>query len=231
MKPEAKSRLVRGLELKEYIPIAQVQVAEGQLLGVLIRDGIVVDAVISFDSAVGLAWDTREFAIRHSKNFHKYMSPAHLPAKDLGPLMTSEAVPEDVKATVIRRLPEFAPGASRSALTEVASYAHSNQIELDEASLRILAAGKADPMTFIDVLEPALRTLSTAVVTEFLELMGAPYRKLTEFGGTVKLPRTTSHRALASFVEKFGRASSDNWAKTDGKRDFHVYMKKQPTKA
>ncbi|WP_159701423.1 hypothetical protein [Arthrobacter sp. 18067] len=230
LEPEAKSRLVRGLELEDYISIAQVQVAEGQLLGVLIRDQIVVDAVTSFDSAVGLAWDTREFAIRQSKNFPKYMSPAHLPSRDLGPLMTSDTVPEHVKTAVIRRLPEFAPGAGRSALTEVASYAHSNHIELDEASLRVLAAGKADPITFIDVLEPALTTLGTAVVTEFLELMGAPYRKLTEFGGPVRLPRTTSHRVLASYVEKFGRASSDNWDKTQGKRDFQVFMKRRPAK-
>lgn len=228
LKPEVKSRLVRGLDLEDYVTITEVHVGEGQLLGVLLRDGIVVDEAASFDSAVGLAWDTREFAIRHSENFHKYMMPAHLPAKDLGPLMTSGTVSENVKSAVIRRLPEFAPGAGRSALTEVASYAHSNQIELDEASLRVLASGKADPITFIDVLEPALSVLSTAVVTEFLELIGPPYRKLTQYGGHVTLPRTGSHRALASFVEEYGHANSDNWDKTQNDRDFRVFMKRKP---
>ncbi|MFK0007013.1 hypothetical protein ACIQTZ_08165 [Paenarthrobacter sp. NPDC090520] len=228
--PEVKSRLVQGLELEDYVTIAHVEVAEGQLLGVLIRDGIVVDEAASFDAAVGLAWDTREFAIRHSRNFHKYMMPAHLPAKDLGPLMASGTVPENVKRAVIRRLPEFAPRAGRSALTEVASYAHRNQIELDEASLRILAAGKTDPLAFIDVLESALETLSTAMVMEFLELIGPPYRKLTQYGGHVTLPRTGSHHALALFVENYGPASSDNWDRTEGKSDFRVFMKRQPPK-
>ncbi|WP_104174891.1 hypothetical protein [Arthrobacter sp. Y81] len=220
-------QLAESLALKEFVDVARIHAEPGQLIGLLIRDRIVNDTAESYGPAVGFDWPTREFAIHQSKQFSKYLEPEHVPSEDLGSLLTSAAVPAEVKNAVLNRLPEFGVAATPAALTEAASYALTTGIDLTKESLRTLAAGKADSIAIVTLLEPVLHDFGYTTVEEILKTMGPPYKSLTQPGTHhVKLPRTAAHLALARFVENFGYASSNNWDRTPGLSEMKVFMGK-----
>ncbi|WP_139146601.1 hypothetical protein [Arthrobacter sp. SW1] len=223
--PALRVRLADSLALKNYVNVTRIAVEPGRFLGLMIGERIIDDTESSFEPAIGLDWPTREFAIGRSGAFLEYMTPRHVPAEDLGLLLTSKTVPAEVKGAVVMRLAEFGPGASRSALSEAASYATMTGIALDEAAFRVLAEGKADPGTIVGLLEPFLETFGYDAVEEIMVLMGRPYSSLAiRAGQHVVLPRNREHLALARFVETHGNAKSDNWDKE--KPELRIYMKR-----
>lgn len=223
--PETRVGLVKSLELADSIRPSQIEAQNGRFIGLLIRDQIIADDAESFGLTLPFDWPTREFAIKQSRQFAKYVDPALVPAEDLGTLMASQAVPAAVKAAILTRLPEFAAGATPAALTEVASYAITENIELDEDSLRIMAEGKVDPVTIVTLLEPHLEDFEYLAVEGILKSIGRPYASLAKPGGhQVKLPRTPDHLALVQYLEKFGYASSNNYDK--GLPELRVFMRK-----
>jgi hypothetical protein len=221
----ARVRLVEQLALENYVEVALINLEPGNLIGLLIRDRIINDTAASFEPALGFDWPTREFAILQSKAFPEYLEPAHVPSKDLGPLLTSRTIPVEVKRAVVGKIEAIGPGASPSALTEAAHYAKSDGLNLDEAAFRVLAEGKADPGTIVALLEPALEALGYTAVEGILNSMGEPYADLTRLGGHhVKLPRNHEHLALARFAQVHGYAKSDNWDKE--RPELRVFMRK-----
>ncbi len=223
--PAARVRLVEQLHLENYIEVARINLEPGNLIGLLIRDRIINDTAASFESSLGFDWPTREFAILQSKAFPNYLEPAYVPSKDLGPLLTSTAIPAEVKRAVVGKLKEIGPGASPSALTEAAHYAKMDGLNLDEAAFGVLAEGKADPGTIVALLEPVLEALGYTAVENILKFMGQPYTDLTRLGGHhVRLPRNHEHLALARFAQVHGYAKSDNWDKE--RPELRVFMRK-----
>lgn len=226
--PAMRVQLVYDLKLKTWVAIADLKIVGGPFVGLLIRDRIVSDSASSYEPTLNFDWKTRETAIHHSKKFHEFMAKHHIPVGDLGPLMTSDLIPMEVKDAVSRRLPEFGDGATRAALTEVANYARGRSIELDPESFRTLAAGRADPSVVVELLAPALKDLGYMEVAKILQLMREPYPGLTTLGGQEKLPRTQAHLAIAEFIQEFGFATSNNWERTGGRGEFRVFFMKKP---
>ncbi|WPU08947.1 hypothetical protein [Pseudarthrobacter oxydans] len=223
--PELRVRLADSLALTKYLNVARITAEPGKFIGLLIGEEIINDTELSFEPAIAFDWPTREFAIGQSTAFPEYLAPRHVPSEDLGLLLTSKTVPAEVKTAVVKRLAEFGPGASRSALSEAASYARTTGITLDEAAFRVLAEGKADPATVVALLEPCLETFGYDAVKEIVVLMGRPYSSLAlRVGQHVVLPRNQEHLALARFFEAHGQAASDNWDKE--KPELRVYMKR-----
>jgi hypothetical protein len=223
--PELRVDLVQSLNLKELVSVDEIKPEEGPLFGLLIGRKIVDDNEESFEPTLSLSWSTREVAIHNSQKFESYVTSELVPPEDLGQLLGSSLIPDQVKRTIVTRLTEFGVGADDRALATAAKYALNSGTRVQAQSLVMLASADLETETVVCLLEWILPQISPDELNDILQAMGGDYQNLTKRGHhTVKVPNNQSHSALLERLKELGNVSS--YRAGADIRYIKVYMKR-----
>lgn len=194
-----RSGLVKSLHLLEFIDAASIPAEEGELVGCLIDDRVVEDSIDSFALIAPADWQGREYAISKSSDFKTFMTPAILPAADLGRLVGSTSIHDDVKSAVLDRFLELAPGASAQVLIKVADYAIASGHKMSIADITFLA-GSIGHDRILTLLEDHLDSADLDQLAPILTAMGGDFLKVASATG--KRPRFTKTDPLLALVAR-----------------------------
>jgi hypothetical protein len=223
--PGIRVRIVRSLELDSPIPAGRINWERGQLAGLLVTAGLVDDDGATYDAVASTDWATREFLISKSENFGQYITPAQLPAADLGLLLESKLIDNATKNALLTRLSSFATAADQRAVRVAADYAVRHQLRLDMDTLLLFASVGVTGETIVRLLHPLIAEVPIETLTALLEAMGTPYDLLAAPGyRQPKLLNNAAHRALVDHLKTVGAVSSFDTDKDE--KTIKVYMKR-----
>ncbi|WP_344690758.1 hypothetical protein, partial [Blastococcus jejuensis] len=203
--PAARDRvsLVRSLDIDGPLPAAQLQPEGGELLTLLITNGIVEDDAETFSQFHAAGWSALEPAIVASEYFKGSVAPELVDGM-VAQIFDSPRVRDKVGAQIVGRLGEFVPGDDAAALTAAASFAVAQGVTLPvHEILRVAATGPEARDVTLRLLQMASPTPADIVAT--LVELGEPYRNLstreqTEF----EVPFDDAHRAVFEQLEQAG---------------------------
>lgn len=205
--PALRVRLVEGLALASPIAASAVDAEPGQLLGLLIKTGIIEDDADAFSTDWTADWPTLEFAIASSVDFATFMTSEILQAEDLESAFSSALIPDAVKDAVIENLVDYGEGATRTGLEAAARYAARNHLKLDREQLQVFAEGKVS----IGIMVPLLAAAPALPLSELratLREIGGDYATIADVGyGRPKLPDNEPHRAILDRLQAGGIVS------------------------
>jgi len=202
-----RAGLVRSLRLSGHLSPAEVPAIDGELVGWLIGENVIPDDAASFVRISADDWKSRELAISKSASFVDYMTPAVLPTKDIGRLVTSDMVPDLVKFAVVERVAEFVGGSTYQALQQVADFAVSSGRGMSTANLVAVAKYIGINRT-LSLLRPHLEAIASEELISILRSAGGEHAKLA--GPSGKRPRvdqTDDLDALVRRLQRFGWVS------------------------
>ncbi|WP_139228908.1 YobI family P-loop NTPase [Blastococcus tunisiensis] len=203
--PAARDRvsLVRSLDIDGPLPPEQLQPEGGELLTLLITEGIVEDDADTFSQFHAAGWSALEPAIVASDYFKGSVAPELVDGM-VAQIFDSPKVRDKLGAQIVGRLGEFVPSDDGTALTAAASYAVAQGITLPAHEiLRVAATGPEARDVTLRLLQMAPPAAADIVAT--LVELGEPYRNLstrqqTEF----EVPFDDAHRAVFGQLEEAG---------------------------
>jgi len=194
---DTRIKLLLSLGLSEFLDPSRIQPENGRLVGLLIEEEVIEDTAQSFELALSLDWNSREFAISKSKQFASFMTPAEVPSKDIPALMKSNRVPRSVKVALISRIDEFLPTDDQRALKTVAEFAIDKQETVSPGMIARIARAGVAPHHVTRLLRSHLPTMSAELLSPLLRSMDEPYSLVAERSRKrPRLPDTEDNRAL-----------------------------------
>jgi hypothetical protein len=203
--PAARDRvsLVRALDLTAPLPAARLQPEGGELLALLIADGIVEDNAATFSHFHAAGWSALEPAMIASEYFTGSVAPESVDGI-VAQVFDSPGVRGKVGTQIVGRLDEFVPGNDGAALTAAAKFAVAEGIVLPFEQLRRVAAtgpGASDVTLRLLQMAP----LNPLEVVATLVELGEPYNSLsTHQEAEFEVPYDDAHRAVFGQLEEAG---------------------------
>ena len=180
----AKQRvaLVASIGHVEPIPASHIRVQEGELVGHLIKAGLIADNTASYELIKGFDWPYREFVIASSQRFADYMD-INVVGGDALAIVQSQLVPAKVKQNIINSISSYCYGMDVEDLTSLAEYAASQQdLTVDGDALIWLLDQGVKPNVVVPLLVTGLDTLSDSDVRNIVMALGQPYSDLLNKG-------------------------------------------------
>ena len=164
------------------IPTHRVAPQEGELVGRLIKAGLIADDSISYELIKGLEWPSREFAIASSRRFVDYMD-VNLVGNDALAMVQSQLVPAKVKQNIINNISSYCSGMDIEDLTSLAKSVASQQdlTVVGDALIWLLDQG-VKPNVVVSLLITGLDSLSDFDIRSIVMALGQPYSDLLEKG-------------------------------------------------
>lgn len=180
----AKQRvaLVASIGHVEPIPASHIRVQEGELVGHLIKAGLIADNTASYELIRGFDWPYREFVIASSQRFADYMD-INVVGGDALAIVQSQLVPAKVKQNIFNSISSYCYGMDVEDLTSLAEYAASQQdLTVDGDALIWLLDQGVKPNVVVPLLVTGLDTLSDSDVRNIVMALGQPYSDLLNKG-------------------------------------------------
>lgn len=174
--------LVASMDYVEPIPASRITPQEGELVGLLIKAGLIDDNSDAYRLVLNLEWSSREFVIASSQRFADYMDTS-LVGNDMLSIFQSQSVPAKVKQNIINNISSYCYGMSVEGLTSLAKYAASQQdlTASGDALIWLLNQG-VKPNVVVPLLVAGLDILSGSDVRNIVMALGQPYSDLLEKG-------------------------------------------------
>jgi hypothetical protein len=202
--PEIRVALVASLVTNTPIPPSVIPVETGNLVGLLIGEGLIADGPTSFAALDPLDVDALAYAISRSDQFVTFMTPTEVRVGDVGKLVDNPLVPDTVKIQLISRLDEFATAAQLTELDSVARYAASHELSVSFANVQRLAENGVDARWVAPLLQPHLPSVALIDLSPVLTALGGNYARLTQRNGNRRdLDDTAANRALVERLRDF----------------------------
>ncbi|WP_337974595.1 hypothetical protein [Cellulomonas sp. NTE-D12] len=185
------------------LPIGHVAHEDADLIGPLLRIGLLADEPATFDPGRVGRWEDFEDAVAASENFGMFADSTTMPAQRLAPVLSSRRIPETTKAALVARLPLLVSSATSSQATAIADVLARRCDVLDLPRLQALLRAGASNSALARVIAAQVQTLSIDDLRQILMLMGGDYARVSSGhrGGTVRFPIDAAHRALLSRLE------------------------------
>jgi hypothetical protein len=197
--PTTRVMLVLSLGLSEGVPISAVVPESGELIGLLVEAGILMDDVAAFAEPLMVDWRTREFAISKSESFTTFMTPGLVPVGQLRAFMQSTHVPAAAKAVVVANLAGYIVDASVEAVTAVASYAVQERLPADAAQQALFQSGGVPSNLTVQLASINSAALTTDELRALLRSAGGDYASIADpTGKRPTMPDDASHRSILS---------------------------------
>ena len=164
------------------IPTHRVAPQEGELVGRLIKAGLIADDSASYELARGFDWPSREFVIACSQRFADYMDIS-LVGDDALAMVQSQLVPAKVKQNIINNISSYCSGMDIEDLTSLAKSVASQQdlTVVGDALIWLLDQG-VKPNVVVSLLITGLDSLSDFDIRNIVMALGQPYSDLLEKG-------------------------------------------------
>lgn len=225
----AKQRvaLVASIDHVDPIPASHIKVKEGELVGHLIKAGLIDDNSDAYRLVLNLEWSSREFAIASSQRFADYMDTS-LVGNDMLAIVKSQLVPAKVKQNIIDNISSYCYGMSVEDLTSLAKYAASQQdlTASGDALIWLLNQG-VKPNVVVPLLVAGLDILSGSDVRNIVMALGQPYSDLLEKGvSRVHVDEIMGVDRLLERLKDVGEVTT--YTKDGRKRRYAVYRHRGP---
>lgn len=194
--PSTRVALVKSLE-PGVLPITHVEALDGELVGLLLSEGLVADAPDTFSADLLSDWRNLESAIQASQNFAEFADATIMPPRHLAAMLTSSKLSAEIRDALTAKLVELLTGATASDGTAVASTLARQGKQLDFARIDALRESGAARRALVQLAATQSEGLSTDELRAFLNAMGGEYGRLALGGsGVVRFDVNGDHRAV-----------------------------------
>lgn len=180
------------------LPIDKIEAAPGDLLALLLRNGLVADDADTFLHFHDAGWSAIGLAIKESAQFAEFVTPELVDGMIADVLRDAEASAK-VGKLVVTNASAYAPNEDREALSEIGRYAQAHKIALSpDTILRIaVAADGAERKRLVpELLCNAVPAATQQNIVDVFQALGEPYSHVTRPGANFALPYDEEHRFL-----------------------------------
>lgn len=195
---EKRVALAESLELSDPLPVTAITPESGELVGRLIKAGLLSDSAATFESSLILDWPSWEYASTQSASIIDAIAPSTLPATYLRDFFQSQRVSRELKSSVLADITSYV-GAETADIRAAAQYAHAQRESLDYEQIEHLRANGARTTEVIELLAEA-RDLAAPDLRAVLREMGNPYNVIADHG--TKRPLVTDDAAHIAILER-----------------------------
>ena len=209
---EQRVMLVASIGYAEPLPASYITPQEGELVGLLIKAGLIADNSDAYRLVSSLDWSSREFAIASSQRFADYMD-INVVGGDALAIVQSQLVLAKVKQNIINSISSYCYGMDVEDLTSLAEYAASQQdlTASGDALIWLLNQGVKTNVV-VPLLVTGLDSLSDSDVRNIVMALGQPYSDLLEKGRQrVYVDAIVGADRLLERLEDVGEVTTCKW--------------------
>lgn len=201
-----RTRIARTIR-QQPLDAQLIEPQKGELIGNLLRAGLLEDDEETFSPRLMGDWPTLEHAILASDAYGDIVGPETLPAQFVGPLLRSDAISSEVKAEVINVFGLW-DDLPASAFTAAADCAESGVFSADAGAINRLVVGGISTTQAVRLLADASVRLDTDDLRVILRTMGGDYATVADPGRQrPKLPASDAMRAVLARLTAAGVVS------------------------
>lgn len=196
LSPVLRAKLAESLNLKKYVAADAVPAESGVLFGELRARNVISDSSATYEHLAGADWATRERVLRHSPKFEEWATP-ELVGKDLGPVLSSQAVSDAAKRVIVEAADAYAPHGGKAGVLQLARLAVAFRIIVSFPLVAQMAASRVPAEQVLTLLRPYVNTATAEQLFSVLRTLGGEYEKLTYVGrDKPKIPSSAAAIAL-----------------------------------
>lgn len=197
-----KLRLLSQLNLGEPLPLANLQITDGQLLARLISAGHISDAIETFERFSALPWDQKEPALAGSTQLPEFAIHLDLRTDELEAIMQSSIISGDPKVAVLAGVQSLTGrGAlTRGLATVLADYAIAENLTVPASDLSTLAAKGTPSHRIAKLLGRDIESRDNEEILRVLNQLAGEYGKLAVADG--KRPRLEADDDVRRLLDK-----------------------------
>ncbi|WNI13320.1 hypothetical protein RIU96_02410 [Corynebacterium sp. Z-1] len=204
----SRVKLVASLGLENYLEVEDIDIEEGDLFALLLKNEIIEDTAESYKCLATTDWLTREAYIRESKKFSDYMTLA-LVQSDVEELLTSDTIGDAIKRKIVEQSETYAPFAGSKGLKELALLALQIGHTIPIAVVQKMAEDGVNVEFVVPLLEPYLDVIMRDDLFAILQKLPDDYPRLTTPGHKpLYIADTPADRALLECLKQHGTVSS-----------------------
>ncbi len=222
---ETRSKLVKEMELENYLAVDSFPPQNSDLYGYLVRDDIIEDSAETYNYLKNSDPSTRLFYIINSKKIAQYLNQIKLDSDEISAIASSSEVNPDVKSYLVTHLPQFDPKPPASAIKDIAGFAASNDMSLDAITLHAMLDG-ANATDSIELINLSGESFTREGMIGMFKVIDGGYEKLAQPGKHVQLDDTQYNIKLTERLKNLGMVSSVSQRKTRNGNKLIVNMKK-----
>lgn len=194
--PSTRVALVKSLE-PGVLPITHVEAHDGELVGLLLSEGLLADAPDTFSADLLSDWRNLESAMQASQSFAEFADATIMPPRHLAAMLTSSRLSAETRNALTAKLVELLTGATATDGTAVASALARQGKQLDFARIDALRESGAARRALIQLAATQSEGLSTTELRALLHAIGGEYRRVALGGsGVVRFDVDGDHRAV-----------------------------------
>lgn len=194
--PSTRVALVKSLE-PGVLPITHVGAHDGELVGLLLSEGLLADVPDTFSAELLSDWRNLESAMQASQSFAEFADVTTMPPRHLAAMLISNKVSAETRNALTAKLVELLTGATATDATAVANVLARQGKQLDFARIDALRHSGAARRALIQLAATQSEGLSTTELRTLLHAMGGDYRRLAVGGsGVVRFDVDGDHRAV-----------------------------------
>ena len=188
-------RLIRSLN-PGRIPSTSIEPNSGILVANLIRSRLVADDAEAFSPRLMVDWPTLEAAIKASRRYETFVSPAVLPAHHVASLLRS-AARDEIKQAVVTDLSAYLDDADGRAARAIGEALVLKGWRLPAILIEAVRAAGARSSDVARLLGQAGDQVTVEEIRALLRTLPDPYSKLADRKGyRPSVPDDQQHRAL-----------------------------------
>lgn len=223
---EKRIELVASIDWDGFIPATEIIPETGELIGSLVKAGLIADDGASYELAKNLDdWPTKEWAIECSK---RTLDPAEFVGDDALKVLQSGRISNRVKQYVASDLDSYCLSSESDELRKVVEYliAHKDFV-VGGGVLRWLQGQGIGSEKIIELMAVGLSKIADQDLRGIVSALGEPYSKLLVPGGPVHVEDRPGVRDLLDALKarKIGSVSSISPCKSEA--EYKVNRKRK----
>ena len=223
---EKRIELVASIDWDGFIPATEIIPETGELIGSLVKAGLIADDGASYELAKNLDdWPTKEWAIECSE---RTLDPAEFVGDDALKVLQSGRISNRVKQYVASDLDSYCLSSESDELRKVVEYliAHKDFV-VGGGVLRWLQGQGIGSEKIIELMAVGLSKIADQDLRGIVSALGEPYSKLLVPGGLVHVEDRPGVRDLLDALKarKIGSVSSISPCKSEA--EYKVNRKRK----
>jgi hypothetical protein len=216
--PVTRARITRRLLAGKTLAASRVPLLEGGLFGQLVRAGVLMDDLTTFEATKTLSWATREAVIAQSKMFKTYLTPTLLTSVELTRFIGSEVINPSIKMVIFDDFAGYVE-ARQASVYAVANLARDQKRMLSTAQIESLVKRGLNPAWTLRSLHRGLERRPVERVEAVLAGLGKKYAKLTTHSRSKpNFPNDVWHQTIVDFLIPHGKVKGRSVAYWDSKK-------------
>ncbi len=193
-----KVKLAVSVGATKPLPVTMINVGSGDLLALLLREGLIEDDAEAFRHFRSAGWSAIGPGIAESSNFADFVTP-ELVEGMVADVLRDRRARSKVGQHIVKDLATFVPDSDAEALRETGRYARAEGLALTVETIHRVAAAadnEDDRRLVLELLRDASPRASAENVAMVFQALGNPYNYVTQPGATFELAKNDLHEEL-----------------------------------